>query len=438
MSSPFRMMASLTSVIIMIIGVYFLFFNTAMDDHRTSSIRQITTASLNKKAVRNLPQTNNSDNQIALAHYSLDKTTKLPTNWSTSSDVNEYEQAVWSRINSEFGNKISKTLSKKENNPTFYQLSNSKNLTTITRQRTWSENGVEKGTLIFTYLCNDSLEDVYAVKTQAMVSGNPYTINLSIVHDNSNNNFGSYTPVSPLQTAQGTIDTTDHKSGETIGKTYTSDKGYNVVWDTEFVQPLKYKMDHIRVTYTFNQTGQTITIPNSLDKIFTNMSNNDMPVKVLQSNTGKTPYDLSRDQVKIENATNNSGLSKLTLTLTPDQSAEFFNVSYDTQEKLLFRVFTQINNGKLTNDYVSGQAKLETLDKDNNVLQSQTTNLSKVRVTPFAVQPIDTKISLNSMATTLTHYANRLYGSNDDDSKNNTSYARIQYKFAKDGNELSK
>jgi len=434
MSSPFRMMTTLTSAMLIIAGIFFLFLNTSLDDQRSSSLRQIATVNLNRKAVRKLPTTSTNTNQKVLAHYSLSdtSTTAGGTGWKASAPVYAYEEAIWEQMYSKFGNKISTKVT--QESPLASTYSGYK---TSTRTRTWSYNGQPKGTLIFSYLYKDSLDDVYAVKVQTIISGRAYTTNLAIIHDTSNNNFGNYSGSPILNTPTGSMTSDDHKSGESIAKTYTTDTGYNVVWDTEFTQALKYGMNNIRLTYTFNQNGQSVTIPSSLKSIYSDQPTTAMPAKILQATSSNEPFKFQSNQIKITNGTKANPESKIVVTLTKDQSEKFFNLNYNSQEKMLFRVYTHISNMQITSDYASGQAKLETLDSSNNVIQTQTADMSKIRVTPFSVQPIDTGVSVSNAKVTLTHFVNKLYATGDSSATSNNTLAQAQYEFAKNGNKLS-
>ena len=71
MSSPFRMITSITSILMVLLGVFFLFFNTSLDDQRSTAVRQIAEVNLNRKASRTLPGSNDLNNQKVLAKYNL-------------------------------------------------------------------------------------------------------------------------------------------------------------------------------------------------------------------------------------------------------------------------------------------------------------------------------------------------------------------------------
>lgn len=431
MSAPIRMMTSITSVLMIILGVFYLFFNTSLDDQRSTTLRQIATVNLNKKAVRKLPTSTTASNQQTLAHYSLLTTGTPKTGWTTTGTVTEYEEAIWEQLYTQYGDKLSKKVTQKSSFPTSFGSYNA-----TTRSRTWSLNGAAQGTIIFSYMYKVSLDNVYAVKVQTIISGRPYTINLAIVHDTSNTNFGNYSGSPIIGTAPGTMSSEDHKSGASIAKTYTTDTGYNVVWDTEFVQKLKYGMDHIRLTYTFNQNGQAVAIPTSLNEIYSNKATTDMPVTIMQTTAGSVPFKVTASQIKITNGTATNPESKIVVTLTKAQSEIFFNVDFQNTHKMLFRVYTYIANKQVSADYALGQAKLDTLDASGNVLQTQVADESKVRITPFAVQPIDTGMSAANAKITLTHFVNKLYGSDPTSSGNNSSLAQSQYDFAKAGNNI--
>lgn len=431
MSAPIRMMTSITSVMMIIIGVFFLFFNTSLDDQRSSTIRQIATVNLNRKAVRKLPTTNTQTNQKILSHYSLSNEDKLTGGWSASDTVTEYENAVWKQLYSKFGDKLSQNVAQASQLKATYN-----GYQATSRIRTWSLNGVSKGTVIFSYLYKSSLDDVYAVKVQTMVSGRPYTVNLAIIHDTTNNNFGNYSGSPLIDTPAGTMSPEDHKSGASVAKTYTTDTGYNVIWDSEFVQKLKYGMDHIKLTYTFNQSGQAVYIPSSLKEIYSNSSSTDMPVKIMQADASNVPFTVAASQISIKNGTKTNPASTIVVTLTKEQSQKFFNINFNSQQKMLFRVYTHITNAQVTSDYASAQAKLDTLDSSNNVIQTQTADASKVRITPFGIQPIDTGMSLSNATATLTHFVNKLYVTGDSSSTTNNSLAQAQYAFANDANNI--
>ena len=432
MSAPIRMMTTLTAAMLVIAGIFFLFLNTSLDDQRSSSLRQVATVNLNRKAVRKLPTTSTTTNQKVLAHYSLSETSATEgTGWEVSTPAYSYEEAVWRQLYAKYGDKISAKVT--QESPLASTYSGYK---TITRTRTWSYNGQAKGTLIFSYLYKNSLDDVYAVKVQTIISGRPYTVNLAIIHDTSNNNFGNYSGSPILNTPTGSMTSDDHKSGESIAKTYTTDTGYNVVWDTEFTQALKYGMNNIRLTYSFNKNGQSVTIPSSLKSTYSDQPTTAMPAKILQATSSNEPFKFKSNQIKITNGTKANPESKIVVTLTKDQSEKFFNLNYNSQEKMLFRVYTHISNMQITSDYASGQAKLETLDSSNNVIQTQTADMSKIRVTPFSIQPIDTGVSVSSAKVTLTHFVNKLYATGDTSSTSNNTLAQAQYEFAKNGNKL--
>lgn len=424
-------MTSITSVMMIIIGIFFLFFNTSLDDQRSSALRQIATVNLNRKAVRKLPTTQTQTNQQILSHYSLLENATPSDGWSVSGTVTSYEEAVWKQLYAKFGDKLATNIAQASQLSATYN-----NYQTSSRIRTWSLNGVAKGTVIFSYLYKNSLDDVYSVKVQTIVSGRPYTVNLAIIHDTSNNNFGNYSGAPLIDTPTGTMSSEDHKSGSAIGKTYTTDTGYNVVWDTEFVQKLKYGMDHIQLTYTFNQAGQAVYIPASLKEIYSNSASTDMPVKIMQATSSNVPFNIAPSQIKITNGTRAYPESKIVVTLTKQQSEKFFNINFNAQQKMLFRVYTHITNAQVTSDYASAQAKLDTLDSNNNIIQTQTADASKVRITPFAIQPIDTGMSLANATTTLTHFINKLYVTGDSSSQTNNSLAQAQYNFANDANNI--
>ena len=431
MSAPFRMMTTLTSVMLVIAGIFFLFLNTSLDDQRSSSLRQIATVNLNRKAVRKLPTTDSQTNQKILSHYSLTNTGTPVSGWSTNSPVYAYEEAVWEQMYARFGDKLGTNVSQKTSLATSYN-----GYLTNTRTRTWLKNGQAKGTLIFSYLYKNSLDDTYAVKVQAIVSGRAYTTNLAIIHDTNNNNFGTYSGSPTLSTPVGSMSSDDHKSGDTIAKTYTTDTGYNIIWDTEFTQALKFGMDHMRLTYTFNQTGQSVTIPSSLKQIYSNQSTADVPVKIMQTTAANEPFKVAANQIAITNGTSTNPQSKIVVTLTKDQSEKFFNLNYNSQQKMLFRVYTHISNMQVSSDYASGQAKLETLNSSNTVIQTQTADMSKVRITPFSIQPIDTGVSLANSKVALTHFVNKLYATGSTDATSNNTLAQAQYSFARAGNDL--
>ena len=269
-----------------------------------------------------------------------------------------------------------------------------------------------------------------------MVSGRPYTVNLAIIHDTTNNNFGNYSGSPLIDTPTGTMSSEDHKSGASVAKTYTTDTGYNVIWDSEFVQKLKYGMDHIKLTYTFNQSGQAVYIPSSLKEIYSNSSSTDMPVKIMQADASNVPFTVAASQISIKNGTKTNPASTIVVTLTKEQSQKFFNINFNSQQKMLFRVYTHITNAQVTSDYASAQAKLDTLDSSNNVIQTQTADASKVRITPFGIQPIDTGMSLSNATATLTHFVNKLYVTGDSSSTTNNSLAQAQYAFANDANNI--
>ena len=433
MSAPFRMMTTLTSVMLVIAGIFFLFLNTSLDDQRSSSLRQIATVNLNRKAVRKLPTTDSQTNQKILSHYSLTNTGTTISGWeiANAQTVYAYEEAVWEQMYARFGDKLGTNISQKTSlAPTYNGYS------TVTRTRTWLYNGNAKGTLIFSYLYKTSLDDVYAVKVQAIVSGRAYTTNLAIIHDTNNNNFGTYSGSPSLNTPVGTMSSNDHKSGDTIAKTYTTDTGYNIIWDTEFTQALKFGMDHMRLTYTFNQTGQSVTIPSSLNQIYSNQSTADVPVKIMQATDSNEPFKVAANQIAITNSTSTNPQSKIVVTLTKAQSEKFFNLNYNSQQKMLFRVYTHISNMQVSSDYASGQAKLETLNSSNTVIQTQTADMSKVRITPFSIQPIDTGVSLANSKVALTHFVNKLYATGSTDATSNNTLAQAQYSFARAGNDL--
>lgn len=427
MSTPTRMMTTVTSVLLVLLTLFFIFFNTSMDDQRSSTLRQIVTTSLNKKAVRKMPTTNDKNNQKVLAHYSIQQPGKLATGWKVNATTFDFEQAVWENLYATYGSKISHTVVKKGTAKTTFGSYSS-----TTRSRTWSYNGQTKGTIIFNYLYKGSLDDVYAVKVQTIIDNHAYTVNLGIIHDTNWNNFGSFSGVPVLSTASGLVDSNDHKSGESINKTYTTDNGYNLVWDTEFIQPLTYGMDHIKLTYQFDQAADEVTIPKTLKEIYPSEAANP-PTLILQSTTGKQPFTISANQVKIINGAN----SRLELTLTPEQSARFLNIDYSTQERMLFRVYTHVNNGGINSDYATAQAKLETMDKNNKVLKTQTSDMSKVRITPFGIQPIDTRMTLKNAQIALTHFTNLLYPTGQAQKATNATIAQSQYDFAKDANTIA-
>lgn len=434
-----------------LLGVFFLFFNTSLDDQRSTAVRQISEVNLNRKAVRNLPGSNDLNNQKVLAKYNLKTIARTDDiqGWTVTgaTPVTEFEQAVWQQLYNRFGTKLQPVIKNPNPVATSYGTFNGQ-----TRTLTWSHknSGTPAGTLVFSYLYkpdvanSTSLDNVYAVKVQAMISGRSYTTNLAIIHDSNNLNYGLTSSNTPLHTQVGTMSPDDYKSGENIAQTFTSDTGYNVVWDSEFVQKPIKNMDHIRLTYTFNQNGQSVAIPNNLNKIFTNIpaSSNRLPVELLTSGDLKNIQGIDSSQVKIKNASSSDATATVELTLTKSQSSQFMNLDFNNHQRMLFRAYTQIDNQKLKSDYATAQAKLETLDANSNVLYTQTTDVSKVRITPFAVQPIDTGMSLDTVKTSLTTYVNKMYGKTDTKAEDvtatstNKNTAAAQYNFAKDGNTV--
>ena len=451
MSSPFRMITSITSILMILLGVFFLFLNTSLDDQRSTAVRQVSEVNLNRKAARTLPGSNDLNNQKVLSKYNLKTiaTSNDIQGWTVTgaTPVTEFEQAVWQQLYSRFGTKLQPVIKNPNPVATTYGPFNGQ-----TRTLTWSRknNNNPAGTLVFSYLYkpdvanNTSLDDVYAVKVQAMISGRSYTTNLAVIHDSNNLNYGLTSSRTPLRTQVGTMSPDDYKSGENIAQTFTSDTGYNVVWDSEFVQKPIKNMDHIRLTYTFNQDGQSVAIPDNLNKIFTNIpaSSNRLPVELLTSGDLKNIQGIDASQVKIKNASDSDATATVELTLTKAQSAQFMNLDFNNHQRMLFRAYTQIDNQKLKFDYATAQSKLETLDANGKVLYTQTSDVSKVRITPFAIQPIDTGMSLETVQTSLTTYINKMYGKTDTKAEDvtatstNKGTAAAQYKFAKDGNTV--
>lgn len=448
MSAPIKMITLMSVLLSVIIGTYFIFTSTSFDNQRSSAVRQIATTNLRRKAVRSLPNTKNETNQQILSRFSLDKVGKLDDGWTSSNQVNAYEQSVWTQLYNKYSGHISSNIKLTSNvNDTYGPYK------TITHKRTWAKNGDNKGTIFFTYLVKNNMNDVYAVKVTTMINGRSYSTNNAIVHDSNDNAFGEFSNTSQLTTARGSVTSDDQKSAENIDSTYgsgssyrtsssrpkafTTDAGYNVVWDSEFTQPLKSGMDRIRLTYTFNQYANNIMIPSTLDKIYNNHDDN-LPVAILRSTDAKIPFKINNNQVKITNGTNSNPTAKVVITLDENQSVQFLNLAYATQEKLLFRVSTHVRNDQLTSDYATGQAKLETLSNDNKVLDTQTTNMSGIRITPFAIQSIDTKSTLEDAKISLGHYVNKLYPNIDAYKQENASKSSSQYQFAQDGNIVTK
>lgn len=448
MSAPIRMVTLMSILLSVIIGTYYIFTSTSYDNQRSSAVRQIATTNLSRKSVRSLPKSQNASNQQTLSRFSLDKDGNLDHGWTTSNSVNAYEQSVWTQIYNKYQNHMNPDIKLDRNvNDSYGQYK------TITRTRTWYKNGVSKGTIFFTYLVKNNMSDVYAVKVTTMINGRSYSTNNAIIHDSNDNAYGEFSNTEQLTTPRGSVTSDDQKSGENIDsrysagasyrstsnrpKAFTTDAGYNVVWDSEFTQPLKHGMDHIKLTYTFNQYANNLMIPSALGKIYNNNDNN-LPVTVLRSTDAKTSFNINRDQVKITNGTNSNPTAKVVITLTENQSVQFLNLAYSTQEKLLFRVTTHVRNDQLTSDYATAQATMETLSENNNVLETQTTNMSGIRIAPFAVQSIDTKSSIEDAKATLGHYVNKLYPNITSFKNENASKSSSQYQFAQDGNTAIK
>lgn len=427
MSGALRMMASISAGLVVILATFFMFWNTSYDDQRSSALRQIAETNLNRKAVRELPSNQNSESQRTLAHFSIKKLSETKKDWSTDLQPYSYEEAVWEQLYDRFGNKIQANVSEKENLPEKIGEYN-----TSSRKITWSYKGKAVGTLIFSYLHGSSLQDIKAVKVQAMISGRDYSTNIAVVHDSNNNNFGNYSGAPILATPTNIVDAQDRKSGASISKSYTTDTGYNVVWDTNFVQPLKYGMDHIVLKYTFDQSQQKVILPDSLKKIYQTASKDALPVKIIQSSDGHEPFQLDPSQVKIDN-----NIGEITVTLTKDQSLMFFNLDYNNNHQMLFRVYTMLANAPITHDYAAASAQLQTIGSDGKILNTQRSDTTKIRITPFAVQPIDANSKTATAIQTLTHYANRMYG-DDDDKKLNNDLSSAQHSFAKSSNSLNK
>lgn len=445
MTSPFRMITTVTSILLMLIAIFYLFLNTSLDDQRSNGVRQIATVNLNRKATRLLPNDDNPSNQATLAHYSLKELASTNTTWNAAgaSNVTVFEQSVWNQLYAKYGDKIEPVIKQTPSiKPAYGEYK------ALSRTVTFSKksNANTKGTIVFSYLyksnagtISKSLDDVYTVKVQAIISGRSYSTNLAIIHDNNNNNFGLNSGQGTLPTQVGSMTGADYKSGATIAQTFTTDTGYNVVWDTEFVQKPIKGMDHIRLTYTFNQEGQAVTVPKTMDQIYSNgdsTGRDSMTARIYQSNNLDQLSNISQSNVVIKNSTSNNAGTTVVVTLTRDQSAQFMNVPLSTQQKLLFRVYSHISNIQLKTDYASAQAKLETLDSNGNVLYTQTSDESKIRVTPFAIQPIDTSMKQDDVKRTLTTYINKMYGSNLNEQSKNNTLAVAQYDFAKAANTV--
>lgn len=443
MTSWFRMMTTLTAAILIMIGVFFIFFNTSLDDQRSTALRQVVTVNLNKKANRDLPEqgTIATKNQTVAAHYSLARTDHTRNDkWTVNGDVYAFEEGVWEQLYSQFGDKIGLDITSKDpvksSDPT-YQVT--------TRSRTWSYNGNRKGTLIFSYLYQNDLNDVYAVKVQAMIDGKSYSTNLAVIHDFNHNNYGLYTNAQPLTTAKGVLNTNAHKSGANKTQTYTTDNGYIIGWYSEFATKPIYGMDHIDIRYDFDQEGEAVTMLKSLSQVnglYEKIGSN-API-IITSNSldpsirGALIDPKDTNQIEVHNNPNN-GASNVVIHLNAEQSKQLVNLAFNNAEKVGVNAYTQVNNTNVSTDYASAKAQMTIWDKNNNVLQTLTSDEQKVRISPFAIQPIETGMSINSAKVALLHYVNKLYPATTDITERNANngIAEAQLSFAKSGNVLN-